>query len=348
MLTAFPAVFDRGRPSAGHTPSDAPPPSSNTPLHPKTFEEQQETTIFSTTAINTTSGSSSSAATQLPVPGLHDISAVSSPSTRSALLQPSRHATTNRRPQPLHTFFLSRWLPTSCASSCFYSLGTQFSFPGSNRLIPIATLQATHPYTYECTCWHDRPSPGDSTIPTSQETVLQAQIDELTARLNEFTDRFNALSNTNNHPQQPPAVSDPAPEPNPTTPSTMMVNTSLEHQIAFETRLQAHLEKILDTLLSVPNLPTGLYDPHTSPQPVILPAPSTSTINPSPVLLPQCMLPCVYHDGPGNATTVLEFPLSLASFFLLLTITLAGFPIPTFLPRPPPEPPPAFSHSDES
>jgi hypothetical protein len=58
-----------------------------------------------------------------------------------------------QRPRSLaHSFFLLRWLPTPCQTSCFVSLGNILSLPGTNIVLPVAVLQLTQPYTYKCVC----------------------------------------------------------------------------------------------------------------------------------------------------------------------------------------------------
>ena len=75
-------------------------------------------------------------------------------STSKPVPPPPSHIPPHRPRSHPHPFFLHRWLPTSCQTTCFIAQGDMLFFLGTDILTPVTILQVTQPYTYKCSCLH--------------------------------------------------------------------------------------------------------------------------------------------------------------------------------------------------
>jgi hypothetical protein len=143
---------------------------------------------------------------------------LSSASNRTPFHAPpdhSTHLTTTRHPvqQKLNisriqthlsqsrTSFLLQWLPPSCQTSCFYSVGTMLVFPSTNLVLPTPLLKKTSPYVYACSRnIHLTPvidTPSNDTIITTLHTrrlapdlKIDAFLERQTRLLDQMTKRM--------------------------------------------------------------------------------------------------------------------------------------------------------------
>jgi hypothetical protein len=130
MMSPSPAVFDRGRPSASvpstsHCPSD--------PFNPSISNRHHNNQAASAVFILPTTRPSSKLATLPPVLTLCSLS--------KRFIPPPTTAATNRQHTRSHTSLLYQWLPPSCQTSCFFSVGTLLVFPGNSIVMPTPLLE---------------------------------------------------------------------------------------------------------------------------------------------------------------------------------------------------------------
>jgi hypothetical protein len=149
------AVFDRGRPSASvpstsHCPSD--------PFNPSISNRHHDNQAASAVFILPTTRPSSKLATLPPVLTLRSLS--------KRFIPPPTTAATNTQHVRSHTSLLYQWLPPSCQTSCFFSVGTLLVFPGNSIVLPTPLLEKQLPYVYVCSCDTNKP-----TLPLSPSSI---------------------------------------------------------------------------------------------------------------------------------------------------------------------------------
>jgi hypothetical protein len=164
MMSTAPAVYDRGRSSAPSSITCQASPDDFVPELPTGNPFRPTTTISSIVGGSPPPSPSLTVPTLAPVQALRQSPKIFIQPTTTALTAP---APTTTRGAKSHTFFLVQWLPPSCQSSCFLSVGTMLIFPGTNILLPTLLLKPTLPYIYECSCNNDGSDHVDVEMPSN-------------------------------------------------------------------------------------------------------------------------------------------------------------------------------------